>query len=99
MIRGTTASTTIENPDPNFISQPSWDFLTAVSGTVDELMGLSQHIKENLAQWKEVAKQPNIFKATLPKPYDTIGNFNRLFLVKGFVSEKIMKEFSNYTAL
>lgn len=99
LIRGTTASTTIENPDPNFISQPNWEFLTAVSGTIEEFTDLSQHIKENLVQWKEFVKQPNAMKAAVPKPYDNIKSFNRLFLVKGFMPEKVMKEFSNYTGL
>jgi hypothetical protein len=60
-------------------------------------MGLSQHIKENLQQWKEFIKQPNVFKAQPPKPYENIKPFNRLFFVRGFAYEKIMKEFSNYT--
>jgi len=68
LIRGTT-TTAVENPDPNFISQPNWQFLTAVSGTIEEFMGLSQHIKENLPQRKEFVKQPNAMKAVLPKPY------------------------------
>jgi|JI6StandDraft_1071083.scaffolds.fasta_scaffold42735_8 hypothetical protein len=62
-------------------------------------MGLSQHIKENLQQWKDFVKQPNAMKAPVPKPYENIKSFNRLFLVRGFMPEKVMKEFSNYTGL
>jgi hypothetical protein len=43
---------TLPNPDPSFISQINWDYLSALSETCDEAKGLTDSIKNNLAKWK-----------------------------------------------
>lgn len=96
LVRGTTKTSAIANPDPSFLSLAGWDFLSFAEESVPELKGLVGCIKNKLPQWKEVVKAPNIIKAELPEEYKDISAFARLTLVRGLCFEKIMREFSHY---
>jgi dynein heavy chain len=67
LVRGTTKTSAVANPDPAFLSLAGWDFLSFAEESVPELKGLVGCIKNKLPQWKEVIKTPNIIKAELPE--------------------------------
>lgn len=67
LVRGTTKTAISPNPDPALFSPAGWDFLSFVDESYPELKGIAGSMKSKLAQWKEVAKAPNILEAALPE--------------------------------
>jgi len=56
----------LPNPDPTFLSQPSWDFLSGSEENCSELKGIVDSIRLSLKEWKLFVKEPNLVAAQLP---------------------------------
>lgn len=69
MIRGSTKAGSIANPDPSFFSQQNWDYLCAVSENCLEAKGLTESLKNNLIEWREMLKSNNLIVQTFPSGF------------------------------
>lgn len=77
------------NPAPEWLTEKSWNEIVRV-GNLIPLKNFHENFVANLEQWKEFYDQPNPEDATLPKPFDTVHDFEALVILKVIRPDKIV---------
>jgi dynein heavy chain len=89
------------NPDPEFFSQKSWEFIYAIQILASQnCFDLCQHITLNLEDWKTWASSDSPHLTQLPCSYEDINEahyLHRLLVVKALCPEKVMAGVQQHT--
>mmetsp|Transcript_20674 Transcript_20674/g.31587 ORF Transcript_20674/g.31587 Transcript_20674/m.31587 type:complete len:450 (-) Transcript_20674:88-1437(-) len=104
LLRGPTVMTAEESagklnsPDLEMVNQLPWDTLySAEIRSKGQFENITQHVCDNVEQWRDWKKQENPLHHPIPGEYaEKLTTFDKLILIKVFRPELIQYSFSDY---
>ncbi|CAG7816608.1 unnamed protein product [Allacma fusca] len=77
------------NPAPDWLSEKSWSEIVRLSD-LKQFEGLREHVQKNISAWKQLYDAAEPQDHTLPRPFDTKPDLERLTILRCFRMDKLM---------
>nr|XP_033781609.1 dynein heavy chain 12, axonemal isoform X2 [Geotrypetes seraphini] len=86
----------LENPDPSWLPDKSWDEICRASD-MPSFLGLRDHVCKNISRWRTIYDSKEPYSAPLPKPIDgKLNELQKMIIIRCLRPDKISPAISNY---